>query len=248
MSSFALVFLCTLTKLTSAQYDSGAVHSRGETYRPQQGRPIASRINADDQQNRQFPQQNYQQTSSYAFTQNSYPQPPFRQPPPPQTNYYQPQQVQPIQNQNRPQQYPQRAPTVRPQQGLDTRYSNDEPLTDSQEVLTTRRTPTKPKQTTDLPRPSTFDIRFDNFTTRKIMWDGELSKNAEIFSLTLFAYLESIYADRNIMISPFSIHSLLTLIAEGAGGNTYYELDKTLGLKSKERARDFHQYITTALK
>jgi hypothetical protein len=161
--------------------------------------------------------------------------------------------VQPQQN-YRPnyqqQQQPQRpfGPTLKPQlnqrfggnmQGDDPRY---------QEELTTRRPAKKPVQTTDLPAPSALDIRFDNYTTRKITWDGELSRNAEIFSLKLFAFLEGLNPFKSFMISPFSIHSLLTMIAEGAGGNTYDELNYALGLRSKERARDFHQYISTALK
>lgn len=150
-----------------------------------------------------------------------------------------------------PNQQPPR-PTGRPQGGtLENRFGNvqnDDSNRYQEEVLTTRTPPRKPLQTTDLPSPQPLDTRFDNYTSRKISWDGELSKNAEIFSLKLFAFLEGLNPGQSFMISPFSIHSLLVMIAEGAGGKTFEELNKALGLNSKERARDFHQYITTALK
>lgn len=237
------MFLCTL-EIVCAQ-------SRGETYK---GQP--------DHGSRQFgPQYSSAQTFASQQVYNSY-QPQYtnyQQPPQPAVNRFQNQgpsrpgfAQQPQQNFQRPIQQQQR-PTVRPQGGstFENRFGgsmqNDDPNS-YDGSLTTRRPPKMPLQTTDLPAPQPLDTRFDNFTSRKISWDGELSRNAEVFSLKLFAYLEGLYPSQSFMISPFSIHSLLVMIAEGAGGKTFEELNQALGLKSKERARDFHQYISTALK
>jgi hypothetical protein len=255
------VFLCTLG-LVGAQYNAN-IQPRGETFNGQTvSRQFASQYS---------PVQPFGQSQGYVQPQQSI----VQQQRPPYNNYQNQQQLAYLQAQNQPQylsqqpvmnrvqpqqnyrpnyqqqQQPQRpfGPTLKPQ--LDQRFGEnmqgDDPRNQG-EMLATRRPPTKPVQTTDLPSPPEFPIRFDNFTQRKISWDGDLSKSAEEFSLTLFAYLESLNPDKSFMISPFSVHSLLTMIAEGANGNTYNQLNNALGLRSKERARDFHQYISTAIK
>lgn len=242
---FALVFLCILVASADAQ-QSQSVHSRGEYYRgasPNRGYNTAGssvnlRSNFGDDQSRQFQSSSYSQSSAVNYQQ------------------YQPN----LQSQHVPSGFAQGRPQVnnnaqrfptQPALNLPSRFQSDDPAnfpqTTPDSLAISRQPPLMSKQTTDLPKPPVVQ-RFDNITARTINWDGEVSKNSEIFALTLFAYLESLFQDQNIMISPFSIHSLLVLIAEGAGGKTFDELNNTLGIKSKERARDFHQYISTALK
>lgn len=50
------------------------------------------------------------------------------------------------------------------------------------------------------------------------------------------------------MISPFSIYHMLVLIAEGAAGETYNQIDEKLKLISLQRTRDFQQYLNVILK
>jgi len=78
-----------------------------------------------------------------------------------------------------------------------------------------------------------------------LIFDGELSQNLEAFSIKLLAYLSK--EDQNLMISPFSIHSLLVAISEGARGSTFDEFDDQLGLKNTTRSRNFNQYLNKAL-
>lgn len=134
-------------------------------------------------------------------------------------------------------------------QYLSSRFQGDDPSVYQQpqnEELTTRRSK-KPGPAPDLAPPTAIPPRFGDINSRKISWDPEVARSTEIFSLKLFATLEALQ-EENIMISPYSIHTLLVMIAEGAGGNTYSQLNNTLGLKSPLRTRDYHQYINLALK
>lgn len=263
------VLLCTLLGFINCQ------HSRGETYpqynrgsepynRNQQSASPSLRSAAEISEARQLNQNYYPQAFSSANVQTYNPQQIYNNQPQQQQNVRPLQQNninRPVYSQNIPQGYPQqqytpqqRLPNVQEQQRvpsvqqLDSRFSeqNDVPQPQT-EQFTTRPSRPSPKQTTELPRPTPIN-RFNNYTTRKLSWDGDLSKTTEEFSLTLFAYLESLYSDQNIMIAPFTIHSLLVMISEGANGNTFAELNKTLGLQTQQRARDFHQYITEILK
>lgn len=205
------------------QYSSSNVHPRGETYTG--SRQYSNQLSSVQQQH-QHVHNPYQNQQPQYYQQSNYQQGVNRV------------QSQNYQSPQRPQQ--QISNRLSEMQGDDgNRYPSD---------LTTRTPPKKVVQTTDLPQPQDLNIRFDNIKNRTIRWDGELSRNAEEFSLTLLAYIESLYQNQNFMISPFSIHSLLVMIAEGASGNTFEELRKALGLESQQRARDFHQYISTALK
>lgn len=122
----------------------------------------------------------------------------------------------------------------------------DEPS--STDDLTTRPPiqTSKPNRIQDI-QPTAVPSRFDDINSRKISWDPEQAKSTEEFSLKLFAFLEYLQ-EENIMISPYSIHTLLVMIAEGAGGKTYEQLKETLGLYTPMRTRDYHQYINIALK
>jgi hypothetical protein len=132
---------------------------------------------------------------------------------------------------------------------LDSRFQADDPSSSTGEF--TPRPTRVNKPTTDLPRPPSIqavNMRFDDYSKRTINWDPELSQETEKFSLKLFIHLASEDENQNIMISPYSIHSLLVLIAEGAAGQTYEQIKNTVGLISNARTRDFHTYVTTALK
>lgn len=114
--------------------------------------------------------------------------------------------------------------------------------------FTTRRPSTNVGQRPSRPdnKPPEFSTRFDDYNSRKLTFDEELSVNTEKFALRLFLILTH-YETENIMISPYSIHSLLVVLAEGAGGNTYKQLNDALGLINRQRTRDFHQYTNLAL-
>lgn len=217
-----------------AQNVYGQVHSRGEQYHgiPPQS-PSVWTVNDNQQAAYQRPlQQTIQQ--SYASTQY-------------------------INTQSKPQvnrvtsQYNQASiyskPNSQGQQQFASRFQNDDPTVNQQtqnDELTTRRSK-KPGPAPDLAPPTAIPSRFGDINSRKITWDPEVAKTTEVFSLRLFAILEALQGE-NIMISPYSIHTLLVMIAEGAGGNTYRQLNTTLGLQSPLRTRDYHQYINVALK
>ncbi|KAG5683361.1 hypothetical protein PVAND_012647 [Polypedilum vanderplanki] len=99
------------------------------------------------------------------------------------------------------------------------------------------------RKTTKLPLilPTSVDTNI-----RKLLWDQELSENTELFGLHLFLYLTQ-FESENFMINPYLIHSLLAVLAEGAVGNTYKEINNALGLINRQRTRDFHQYTNLAL-
>lgn len=131
-------------------------------------------------------------------------------------------------------------------QQFSNRFMGDEPQRQTDE-FTTRKPIKTNRPVQDLAPPTAIPTRFDDINSRKISWDPELAKSTEEFSLKLFALLEALQSE-NLMISPYSIHTLLVMIAEGASGNTYNQLKTALGLFSPMRTRDFHQYINIALK
>jgi serine protease inhibitor len=246
-------------------------HSKGETYRGPQyysgtqqqtyypNDPSRQKVSQYPQTAYQNQQQTYQQPQYYQNQQqNDYQNP--------QSNYqqqpsYQQQQKYPTQ-QNYQKPYINQQQSIRPSQSninlqtvkpiyspknpsLDTRFSaGDDPNAYNNQEITPRSPPNKVASRP--PRPAAVPPRFDDINNRKLTWDAELTHNAEMFALRLLAYL-SISENDNFMISPQSVHNLLDLIAEGASGKTYDELNNTLGLISRQRTRDFHQYSNLAL-
>lgn len=210
-----------------------------QTYQNQQQTYQQQQYYPSQQQNvYQSPQQSYQQQSNP--TQQNYKpynsnQQPAIKPSQSNVNY---QSVKPIYSQQNPK------PSGLP---LSTRFgASDDPnaYINNQEI-TTRIPPSKVG--IKVTRPAQVPPRFDDINNRKLTWDAELTHNAEKFALFLFYYLAE-SEKGNFMISPQSVHNLLDLIAEGSSGNTYNELNTTLGLINKQRTRDFHQYSNLALK
>jgi len=236
-------------------------HSRGEAYRgPQYYSGSQQQTYYPNDPSRQKVQ--YTQTS-YQNQQQAYQQPQYY--PTQQQNAYQnPQQN--YQQQSYPtQQKPYQQQAIKPSQSnvnyqsvkpiysqssklpLSSRFgASDDPnaYINNQEI-TTRIPPSKVG--IKVTRPAQVPPRFDDINNRKLTWDAELTHNAEKFALFLFYYLAE-SEKGNFMISPQSVHNLLDLIAEGSSGNTYNELNATLGLINKQRTRDFHQYSNLALK
>lgn len=221
-----------------AQNVYSQVYSRGEQYHGGSPQPWTRSSNADEGFRNAQPQ--YQQVSYQRPLQQSY-----------ASVQYQNTQSKPQVNRIPPQ-YNQASTNSKPMlqsQHLTNRFQGDDPSVNQQpqnEELTTRRSK-KPGPAPDLAPPTAIPPRFGDINSRKISWDPEVARTTEIFSLKLFATLEALQ-EENIMISPYSIHTLLVMIAEGAGGNTYSQLNTTLGLKSPLRTRDYHQYINLALK
>lgn len=48
----------------------------------------------------------------------------------------------------------------------------------------------------------------------------------------------TVSADKNIIISPISLHMILSLLSNGAGGSTLDELRSALGYNDKESLND----------
>lgn len=213
---------------------------------------------ANQQQQQQYlPNQQQYQTNQQQYQANQ--------------QQYQANQRRPPQQQTYPNQYsnqaqsnvaqPPRLPPLppRPGQQISNRFSDmlgDDPNAGNNQNaagpdFTTRAPSNKPTvRPVSIGTPMSLLVkdRFDDIGSgRKLVWDPELSKNTEEFALTLFGILSYLEQD-NIMISPYSIHSLLVLIAEGAGGNTFNQLLGALNFKSTSHVRDFHLYTTLALK
>ncbi|XP_070491968.1 serine protease inhibitor 77Ba-like [Chironomus tepperi] len=255
--------ICTLLFLSAFTLNVNGQHSRGESYRGEQsytGTQQQSYYSDPSKRINQYPQtyqtqqQTYQQPQYYANQQpsyqpqSSYPQQSYQntqQKYPTQQNYQKPYSINQQQS-VRPAQSNINYQTV-PKPGLETRFGmmGDDPNAyNSNQEITSRSPPNKTPSRS--PRPPAVPPRFDDINNRKLMWDKELTSNAEKFALYLFAYL-ALSETGNFMISPQSIHNLLVLIAEGASGNTYDEINTTLGLISRQRTRDFHQYSNLAL-
>jgi len=130
-------------------------------------------------------------------------------------------------------------------------------------LLETTTTTIKPKiPRTPRPRVPLVVIEYNKYTNvysvfdpirsrhnirnvKYLIFDNEHSQNLEAFSIRLLAYLSK--EDQNLMISPFSIYSLLLAIAEGARGQTFDEFDAEMGMKNTTRSRNFNQYLNKAL-
>jgi serine protease inhibitor len=65
---------------------------------------------------------------------------------------------------------------------------------------------------------------------------------AEDFALDFFSVV-SRSPDENYMVSPFSLWSLLVLLSEGASGNTFDEIQRTLNLPDKRTLRSAYKVI-----
>lgn len=254
------MLLSAFTLNVNGQHSKGELY-RGQTYYPND--PLRQPVNQYPQPAYQTQQQTYHQPSQYYSNQqqNSYQnqqQPNYqqqnyqtnRQKNPNQQAYQKPYSV----NQQqfvKPAQSNVNYQTVRPLQnspGIDMRFgplADDPNASDNDHEITSRRPSNR--VSSKPPRPAVLPPRFDDINNRKLVWDEELTNNAEKFALKLFAYLAE-SEDGNFMISPQSIHNLLVLIAEGASGNTYNELNTVIGLISRQRTRDFHQYSNIALK
>lgn len=201
------------------------------------------------------------QQNTYQQYQNFYPQylqyqpnsQSFQHQQQPQQQPYSPQQHVPLQTTTNNRRQPSRPlPTSQHQkpQSLDNRFNPDSMLSDdpSGNYDITTRSPFNKKRvsSTSTTTPQAIVTRFDDINSRKISWDELLSMNTEKFSFQLFFTLEA-YERGNIIISPYAIHSLLVVLAEGARGLTYTEINNSLGLVDRARARDFHQYTNIAL-
>ena len=230
-----------------SQNPQAAFQNQQQTFQPQyyqNQQPVAYQNTQQSYPQQNYPQQNYQNPQQKYPSQQNYQKPsytvnqqqPIRQPS--QTNY---QTVKPL-NYNQQSQKPS---NLSP--SLDTRFgAGDDPSAYNNNFeITSRQPPTKVGVKPS--KPAAVPPRFDDINNRKLTWDEELTHNAEKFALYLFAYLANSETE-NFMISPQSIHNLLDLIAEGASGNTYTELNQTLGLINRQRTRDFHQYSNLALK
>lgn len=259
--------ICTFVLLSAFTLNVNGQHSKGELFRGQSGYtaaqqqsydPLRQPVNQYSQPIYQAQQQTYHQPSQYYSNQqqisyqNQQQQQNYqtnRQKNPNQQAYQKPYSV----NQQqfvKPAQSNVNFQTVRPLQnspGIDMRFgtlADDPNAYDSDHEITSRRPSNR--VSSKPPRPAVLPPRFDDINNRKLVWDEELTNNAEKFALKLFAYLAE-SEDGNFMISPQSIHNLLDLIAEGASGNTYNEINTVLGLISRQRTRDFHQYSNIAL-
>lgn len=89
-----------------------------------------------------------------------------------------------------------------------------------------------------------------NITIRKIAFDESISDQLDRFAILFF---ESCLSNKhmgssNFAISPYLIHRLLTMIAEGASGTTYDELKNKLNIEDITKFRDFHHYLNNYLK
>lgn len=70
----------------------------------------------------------------------------------------------------------------------------------------------------------------------------------EQFTLQLMFTLNDLNLKDTFMVSPYLVYLMLVLIAEGAKGNTFSQLNESLGLQSMPKTRDFQQYLAMALK
>lgn len=181
--------------------------------------------------------------------------PPINSRPPPQTynqNKPTPELYKPPPS-SRPQASPQYYNKVQTQQNsnLDNRFGADDASTQDPNSGPVDQFSTRPtKKGTRRPYVTKLPPRFDNRddVKKSLTFDGDLSKSVEEFSLNLLFNLNVHKEDENFMISPFSIYHLLVLLAEGAGGHTYEQIDNKLKLLTLQRTRDFQQYLNVVLK
>lgn len=134
-------------------------------------------------------------------------------------------------------------PTIKPQGNylLDSRQGGLEAQqnpTDSSFMSST--SPRTKRPITPEPPPPLFNDT--------VKFDKESSLSMEKFSLQLLANLIVTYENQSFMISPYSIHTLLLLIAEGSTGSSLAQIKTNLMLKSIENSRMFDQYLRRALK
>lgn len=136
---------------------------------------------------------------------------------------------------------------------LETRFTQDEVTSDQNSEVFSTRPPKPTRQPTTTVKPPTylgnrFDDRGSSTFKRTLSFDRDLSYSMEIFALELLQHIHARLADENFMISPFSVYHLMVLIAEGAKGNTFEEINNKLKLINIDRTRDFQQYLNVALK
>ncbi|CAG9804414.1 unnamed protein product [Chironomus riparius] len=266
--------ICVFVLLGVFTLNVNGQHPKGETYRGQQyysgtqqqtyypNDPSRQTISQypqtayqNQQQTYQKPQQQYYQNPQPNYQQQ--PQPSYQQQQTTQQNYQKPysnnqqQSVRPLQSNVNNQAVKPIYSLQNPRPSgsnpsLNTRFGpGDDPNAyNNNQEITSRKPPNKVASRP--PKPAAVPPRFDDINNRKLTWDEQLTNNAEKFALLLFAYLAESETG-NFMISPQSIHNLLDLIAEGASGKTYDELNTVLGLINRQRTRDFHQYSNLAL-
>lgn len=113
--------------------------------------------------------------------------------------------------------------------------------------LTTRRpsniTSIPPKTKQPLPR---FEQKNSDKIKKALTFDDDVSKYMEAASLSLvYQFLSEPNLEiENFMMSPFSIYHMLTMIAEGAEGNTFTELGNKLNITEIQKFRDHEQYLS----
>lgn len=143
---------------------------------------------------------------------------------------------------------------VRPtqQNSNPNRFGVDQTTDQGVDQFSTRPTKKVTKPITTQKPPDFTANRFDDRDSasfkKRLTYDGELADGMEKFALELMLHFNTKLENDNFMMSPFSIYHLLVLIAEGANGTTYRELNEKLGLKNLARTRDFQQYLSVALK
>jgi serine protease inhibitor len=93
-----------------------------------------------------------------------------------------------------------------------------------------------------------FSDRDSAVFKKSLSYDKDLAESMELFAIELLSTFNAHLKIENFMISPFSIYHLLVLIAEGAKGNTYNEINEKLKMIDLPRTRDFQQYLNVALK
>lgn len=191
-------------------------------------------------------QSSFVQTSSYI---QQTPQSYNRQP-----TYSKPIPVVPILS-RRPPPPPLTSPNLQTQsKPLESRFGAEQSTLQAEESFTPRATskPKGPKKPLVIARPPTFPSRFDERDsvafTKKLTFNQQLSEAMEKFALELLTHMNLRLENVNFMISPFSIYHLMVLIAEGAGGNTFDEINNKLHLHNMSSTRDFQQYLQVALK
>ncbi|XP_031636188.1 uncharacterized protein LOC116349073 [Contarinia nasturtii] len=101
--------------------------------------------------------------------------------------------------------------------------------------------------TTYLQRQKSFDLLSNNTVSSESI--VELSRSAEAFSIEYFQHISRLEVSKNnnLIISPFSIWSLLLLLAEGSSGRTYEQLSAVLRLPNDlTKIRRVYKYIQSA--
>lgn len=85
---------------------------------------------------------------------------------------------------------------------------------------------------------------------RRLYFDEKVSNQMERAAFNFFNWFrsESHIYESNFAISPFLIHHMLMMVAEGSSGTSLNELKKVLFLEDIIKSRDFHYYLKNYLR